>query len=92
MYLETCNKTRAAIAGLKNRGKVTIIRIELKIGTNVGNTIIKEMSKVPIAPISAKKVIQGKMSGKWVFRIFQPNGKFYQKNRSDKNCRACNSL
>jgi hypothetical protein len=28
------------------------------------------MQKVPIAPTSAKKVIEGQRSGKWVFRIF----------------------
>ena len=42
----------------KNNAKLTIIRIELKIGTGLKYTITNEISKIPILPTSAKKFIE----------------------------------
>jgi len=54
----------------------------------VGDGIINNFSKVPINPRSGKKVIQGQMLQKSFFLVFQLNGKFYNKNREDKNYSA----
>jgi hypothetical protein len=64
------------LARATNTFKVTIIRIELKIGTNVGNTIIKKCKKSPSIPHLQKKLFKVKDRKNWFFAFFSQTVSF----------------